>query len=178
MNTSYYLDVMLRSSEIAHDIYARLLVAVHYRIKAGDVLAVAWPDWSNDHGEFGFLFRIFGSEIALAEYSRGIVVLQNHDLIRLFPILSTPQVAKRVVFCRDRSMDHFSPSVAKRLERRAKLRSEIYSPKAVPQRKCHYLPVQSSSTQEKFNLFIRREIVDADQSGGHQYGLGYAVPDF
>lgn len=175
---SHYVDVMLRTPEIEHDLYARLLTTAHFRIKAGDALAIAWPDWKNNHGDFGFLFRIFGLNQELDEYVKEIRPLQDAELIRVFPILAVPDVKKRVAFCRDRSFDRFSPTSARRLTRRAEERGAVFTPKPVPQKKSHFLSMHSYSGNTQFNMFIRREVCDVDLSGGHQYGLGYAVPDF
>jgi CRISPR-associated protein (Cas_Csy4) len=179
MDHSHYLDIMIRTPAIAHDLFARLVMVTHRHIKRGDALAIAWPDWSDTRGEFGFLFRVFGAAQALDRYRQAIQPLQDAALVRVFPSAAVPMVTKQVVFFRDRSLDRFSPSAARRLARRASQRGEVYSPKPAPIQQNHYLLLQSASGDNThFNLFVHKKKNGIGFAGGHQYGLGYAVPDF
>lgn len=172
------MDVMLRSLEIAHDLHARLLIAIHYRIQAGDELAVSWPDWKNNGGQFGFVFRVFGNEDALGEYAKVIDTLKKHELIRMFPCLPVPAHTSKVVFARDRERDKFSPSATRRMEKRAQQRGEIFVPNAPPTKVCHFLTVLSASSSQKFCMYVRRDVEGREQESGNQYGLGHLVPNF
>ncbi len=117
MNPTHYLDVMLRAPEISRELHARLLTVAHHRILAGDALAVAWPDWRHEHGEFGFLFRVFGDAGAVGRYLDGVEPMVERELIRLYPVVSVPDVASRVVFARDRGVDRHGPSATRRMTR-------------------------------------------------------------
>jgi CRISPR-associated protein (Cas_Csy4) len=178
MNPTHYIDVALGAPEIERELHARLLTAVHHRILAGDALAVAWPGWRQEQGNFGLLFRIFGEAQSLDRCLAGMAPLIERELIRPGPISAVPDVPLRVVFTRDRSVDRYSPSATRRMTQRANLRGTKFHPKRAAQGGAHALALKSSSTDNIFHLFVRRMDSVSANGGGCRYGLGHALPDF
>jgi hypothetical protein len=178
MSLTHYLDVTLRTPEVGRDLHARLLTAAHHRILAGDALAVAWPEWRHEQGDFGCLFRVFGDADAVGRYADGVAPLTARELIFLTPVAAVPDVAPHVVFARDRGIDRFSPSATRRMTQRAIARGRAFHPTRAPRTGAHALALKSSSTGSIFHLFVRRENRVSTTNGGSRYGLGYAVPDF
>lgn len=180
MNPSHYVDIAIREATVSRELHARLLTAVHYQIKAENVLGVTWPDWKPALGEFGLLFRAFGSEEGLADLSRAILPLGNAGLVRIYPVTSTPNTPSRVRFARNRQQDKHSPSRAARRERRALARGEVCAPPTTTRssQSPHFLRMQSASTNAEFSLYVTRHSASMGMAGGSQYGLGYALPDF
>lgn len=179
---SHYIDVMLREGGIAHDLHARLLLAAHFRIAAGDKLAVAWPDW-RDHqpGEFGLLCRVFGVPDALASYGELIAPLGHAQLVRTFPVQAVPDTPSQISFVRNRRQDKFSPSAAARLTRRAEARGETWKgPSRCPPDPeiAHFLSIPSTSAQRTFRLYVSRVTGSQEARGGEAYGLGMVIPNF
>lgn len=177
---SHYLDILLREPTIGHDLHARLLAAAHFRIANGDTLAVSWPDWRNTPGEFGLLFRVFGTEKALDSYKEAIGQLISAQLVRLFGISPVPDATGKVCFERERNTEKkFSPSRALRRQTRALARGEevpLQKQTNAP-RPNHYLWMQSKTTQKNFALSIVRK-PSGSAEGGRNYGLGFELPDF
>lgn len=182
MAFTHYVDLMIREGAIAHDLYARLLLAVHYQNVSGAGLAVSWPDWKNNPGEFGLLCRVFGNkEDQLATYLETVNPLIAASLIRAFPIAPVPITERTVCFRRDRSHDKLSPSAARRLTARAAERGAVWAsthdgkPRNAGD---HYLTIPSVSKKQTFRLYIRRDATDRADVAGSAYGLGYGLPDF
>ena len=176
-----YLDIMIREATVARDLHARMLLAVHYRIRAGDDLSVSWPDWKDLQGEFGYLFRVFGSEAALFNFIQVINPLGTAGLVRIFRPLPIPgEIRQWAAFLRDRSLDKYSPSTAERLKRRAAVRGRTWTPSEErPTQSKHYLVVPSTSGQRNFSLYISRTTqIVGDSVGGGNYGLGRWLPVF
>lgn len=177
---SHYLDILLREPTIGHELHARLLVAAHFRIANGDELAVSWPDFRNTPGEFGLLFRVFGSAQALGSYIEAIAPLTAGQLVRLFPVSPVPDVTGKVCFERERTLEkQFSPSRAARRQRRALARGEAAPPvtQTSAARPKHFLWMQSKTTEQTFALSIVRK-PSGSADGGRNYGLGFELPDF
>lgn len=168
-----YLDILIKRPEIIHDLHARLLHAVHQIQTDTHDLAVAFPDWSNTPGEFGLLFRLFGTNEQILDAFRNYVSsLVEHNLIRLFPVLPVPHSEKKVCFARDQSGNKFGLSAAKRRVRRGTTQETTL---ATPMRPTHWLNALSSSGQS-FRIVIKK--MSSPQQGGHRYGLGLLVPEF
>lgn len=171
-----HLDILLREPTIGHQLHARLLAAAHVCIARGAGLAVSWPDWRGTPGEFGLLFRVFGTEADLAAYSAAITPLVEANLIRLFPIGTPPATDRQVMFFRDRKLDKFTASrTARRLRRGHDCEPQRTT---APSVRPHFLIMQSQSTQQAFSLYVRRAEAKSASDGGRQYGLGQLVPDF
>ena len=178
MEMPFYVDLDIKNTSIELDVHARLLTAIHFRIKAGDILAVSWPRWGSAIGQFGSVLRVFGTESSLKNYLRVVGILAEYNLISANDINTTPNTADRVVFFRDRTMDRYSPSNARRLERRAVARGEVYTPKSRDLIGTHHLKMNSTSNQHAFHMFIKRDMTAIAIRGEHQYGLGIPVPQF
>ena len=180
MDATHYLDIMTREATISRELHARLLTAMHYQIKAGHTMAAAWPDWKNTLGEFGLVFRAFGNEVSLQGLTASIEPLLKANLVRLFPVALVPETSKTMLFVRDRKNDKHSPSNIARRLRRAAQRGEAIPEQTTsrPARMPHFLKMLSLTTSETFPLFVTRTSVAVDRLGGHEYGLGYALPDF
>lgn len=182
MAFSHYVDIMIREGVLAHELHARLLLAVHYRVAAaGGKLAVAWPDWRDRPGEFGLLFRVFGAEDALSGYLETIAPLAVAALVRPYPVLPVPGSAATVRYLRDRSYDKLSPSAARRLAERAAARGETWKSTHADNVRSggdHYLTIPSASRNQMFRCYVRRDRGAVDATSGSSYGLGYALPDF
>jgi CRISPR-associated endoribonuclease Cas6/Csy4 subtype I-F len=181
MAFSHYVDLMIREGTVAHELHARLLLAVHQKVAAGETLAVTWPDWRSRPGEFGLIFRVFGSEEHLASYLKTVGPLSVAELMRFYPVLPVPETSSVVRFVRDRSHDKLSPTAARRLARRAAERGEIWQsthngkPREAGD---HYLTIPSSSQQQVFRFYILRDGGTGTDPAGASYGLGHALPEF
>ena len=173
---THYLDLMLREPEVSHQIHARLLTAVHHRIRAGDTLCVSWPDFKGTPGEFGLLFRVFGDQTALQSYSEAVSPLVKGTLVRAYPIALVPEHTERVSFIRDRSLDKHSPSTISRQRQFVESQGNTWTPAAPPTRRPHFLVMQSITTGETFSLYVR--LSKTSGGGGASYGLGQLVPHF
>lgn len=181
MAHTHYVDLMIREGEIAHDLFSRLLLALHHRNVAGGGLAIAWPDWRSRPGEFGLLCRVFGDEVQLAAYLDYVEPLVAANLVRAYPVTPVPETERKVRFVRDRSHDKLSPSAARRLAARASARGEVWvSAQDGKPRKAgdHYLAIQSASKAQAFRLYIRRDEASKSDPTGANYGLGYVLPNF
>lgn len=181
MPLTHYVDLMIREGSVAHELHARMFLAVHQRVAAGDALAAAWPDWRGQPGEFGLVFRVFGNEVQLASYLGVVAPLVAAGLVRAYPVLPVPDRPATVRFLRDRSHDKLSPAAARRLTRRAAARGEAWQ--STQQGKPrdagdHYLDIPSTSQQQMFRFYIRRDRASDGDRGGASYGLGHALPDF
>lgn len=181
MSLTHYIDVMIRAADIGHEIHARLLAASHKAIKANNVvLGVAWPDWKEFGGEFGFIFRVFGDCKALDIFSDLIGGLVDRGLVRKYPILEAPETIGKVAYLRDRT----SEKQTKGFLVRAARRNEKYGRPISSEKKKlkplseHRLTMQSDSTGEQFAIFIVRSKMVPENCGGKQYGFGYLLPDF
>lgn len=177
---SHYLDVMLKLPEAAHGIHARLMTAAHLCCGIEKrTMAVAWPDWQGTPGEFGFLFRIFGSEADISAFQEKIALMVEKNLIRCFPVQPVPETSETVYFVRDRRIDARAPSRLARLIKRAQARGEEFTPKGpaayIPAP--HFLHLNSVSGKRAFKMYIRRKKEGASDKG-RAYGLGYPVPHF
>lgn len=175
---THYVDIMIRMPEVSRDLHARLIMLVHASNGTGNKLAVTWPDWKPALGEFGFLCRVFGEQEKLEQFLISLKPLLDREMVRVYPIALVPAVTQRVVFARDRRYDKFGPSAFNRLAKRAAQRGTTFNPKECADLKLHSLKIQSSSTSQEFHLFVRREAAATDRQGGHEYGLGIALPDF
>lgn len=181
MAFTHYVDLMIREGSVAHDLHARLLLAVHQKVAAGETLAAAWPDWRDLPGEFGLVFRVFGSNAALASYLGTVTPLATAGLLRLYPVQPVPETATSVRYLRDRSHDKLSPAAARRLARRATARGETWqsthdgNPRDAGN---HYLVIPSVSQQQLFRFYIRRDRARGSDTSGAHYGLGHALPEF
>lgn len=180
MEATHYLDIMIREAAVSHDLHARLLTAVHYKIKEGCRLGVTWPDWRGEPGEFGLLFRVFGDQGGLAGVQTMIDPLVKAGLVRPFPVMAVPETTARVAFIRDRKLDKFSPSRAVRRKRRAAGRGEaiVETQDSRPEKRPHFLKMLSHTTSLSFLLYVTRRPGAADRQGGNEYGLGRSLPDF
>lgn len=179
MAPTHYTDLMIREGSVAHDLHARMLLAAHHAITKGSSLAVAWPDWRDRPGEFGFLFRVLGNETALANYLDIVRPLDAAGLVRIYAPQCVPDGSDRVRFLRDRSHDKLSPSAVRRLTRRAVERGVVWSSTASQTRTAgdHFLTIPSTSQGQTFRLYVRRDRGDMDTSGAN-YGLGFSLPNF
>lgn len=167
-----YMDVLIKRPEIARDLHARLLHAAHQVQTDSWDLAVSFPDWRKNPGEFGLLFRLFGANQQILDAYRGYVaVLVENELIRLFPVLPVPQTQRATCFARDQHINKSGPAAARRRVRRGGA-EEV---PAMPRRCTHWLNLRSSSGHT-FALAVRK--CNSAQQGGHQYGLGFLLPDF
>lgn len=182
MPFSHYADLMIREGGVAAELHARMLLVVHQQASAGKALAAAWPDWREQPGEFGLVFRVFGDAPALASYLDAVAPLATAELVRAYPALPVPETAKAVRFLRDRSHDKLSPAAARRLAKRAAARGETWASTHDGKSRDagdHYLVLPSISQQQMFRLYIRRSRKSREDAGsGRQYGLGHVLPDF
>ena len=182
MAFSHYVDIMIREGGLAHELHARLLLAIHYRSAASGVkLAAAWPDWRDRPGEFGLLFRVFGTEETLSGYLETIAPLAAAALVRPYPVMPVPESATTVRYLRDRSHDKLSPSAARRLAKRSSGRGETWQSTHADKPRSgsdHYLIIPSASRNQMFRCYVQRDRGPIDNTSGANYGLGYALPDF
>lgn len=182
MAFSHYVDIMIREGGLAHELHARLLLAVHYRSAASGIkLAAAWPDWRERPGEFGLLFRVFGTDETLSGYLETIAPLAVAALVRPYLMMPVPESAATVRYLRDRSLDKLSPSAARRLAERAATRGETWQSTHAEKPRSesdHYLTIPSASRNQMFRCYVRRDHGAIDTTSGSSYGLGYALPDF
>lgn len=178
---THHVDVMLRRPEIGREIHARLATAAHRVITgAGAELAVAWPDWRGHSGEFGYLFRVFGTPTDLAAFTVAVAGMVNRNLIRASPPQPVPETVETVAYLRDRSVERNTPGFAARQQRRDQRAGRTLSRPPRQQRadsRGHSLSLQSASTGQNFALFIRHAR-RADREAGRCYGLGYTLPRF
>lgn len=174
----FYLDISIRAGNIAYELFARLLTAVHHHITAGNNVAVSFPDWKGTPGDFGLVFRVFGSESELKTYLLRIAILNREELLTIGHCLPVPETDRYVVFARDRSVDKFSDANVRRLKRRAEARGELFSLKEQTYSVPHYLPMLSTTSGKPFHLFVKKYPGGKACIGGKQYGLGYVVPEF
>ena len=177
----HYVDLMIREGGVAHELHARLLLALHYKVAGGAALAASWPDWRDQPGEFGLLFRVFGNEAHLKEYLEVVAPLVTAGLIRVFAVTPVPDTSAKVCFSRDRSHDAVSPSAARRLARRASDRGEVWQSTRDGQPReagDHYLIIPSASQNRIFRMYVQRGRKAAASSTSASYGLGHLLPDF
>lgn len=177
---SHYLDVLLRQGEVAHEIHARLLLRVHQGNAHGLKLSCAWPDWHERPGEFGMLFRVFGSTPHLDQYVRTIAPLVRAGFVQDSVVRPVPEEVSQILFVRDRRPDKKSPSAAVRLARRAAARGEAAHGQSAsgPVTPPHFLILPSQSGSRLFRMNIRRLSHGHPARGGDGYGLGSPVPNF
>lgn len=182
---THHVDVMLRTPEIGREIHTRLVTAVHRIITNEKTeLAVAWPDWKYQFGEFGFLFRVFGTPKALETFSAMVQPMADRRLIRVYPAQEVPPTVDTVAYVRDRLIekrtDAFVARQRRRDERQGRARPDWNGKPATPsqQRHSHALTLQSASTGQQFSLFVRAAPRAGDGEAGRNYGLGYTLPSF
>lgn len=168
-----YMDILIKRPAIIHDLHSRLIHAVHQVQTTEHDLAVSFPDWRNELGEFGMIFRLFGSNQQILEtYRSYVAALVDHDLIRLFPILPVPQTDRKVCFARDQHGKKAGPAALRRRIRRGATTDMTLS---APRPNTHWLQALSSGGHQ-FQLVIRK--TTSERQGGHGYGLGLLVPEF
>jgi CRISPR-associated endoribonuclease Cas6/Csy4 subtype I-F len=175
---SFYVDIRIHAGNIVHELLGRLVTAAHYDINAGNQLAISFPDWKGTPGDFGFVFRVFGSETAIQTYLKRVSILDREELLSISNCTAVPEVDQFIVFARDRSVDKFSDSYVRRLKRRAEKRGESFQLETKDCSIPHYLPMYSHTSGKPFHLFVKKLIGRKEYSGGNNYGLGFAVPEF
>lgn len=181
LDTSQFTDAIILDESLATELHARLVTAVHKAISDGAVLGVDWPEFVSGK-RFGRIMRVFGSPDDLAAYKALAKPLEQHRLVMLYGPQKTPDAAVWRSFFRCRKSEDGTDASNAYKQRRAAARGAVYTPpKAVRIVAKDYLKMVSTTTKQRFSLFIRLNTSDsppvaaAPPSG---YGMGGYVPHF
>lgn len=180
---THYAELVPKGCGLLYELYGRLLKGVHLINGRGCNLAVDWPHWKDDCGQFGLVMRVLGPKANIESYLAVVAPLLDHGLVTCVEgVQSVPDNAVLAHhYKRDRRIDKFSPARQRRLVRRATGRGETYqSKRGEAPTATHALPMQSQSNAQLFHMFITRAPINSETDclAPNTYGLGIPVPSF
>lgn len=180
---THYADLAPSSGRVLFELYGRTLKVVHATAQAGYPVLVDWPGWKEHIGGFGPVIRLIGPKAAVERCLMYLAPLIDAGLMaQLGETQAVPLHAQYLYgYQRSRKPDKNTPCHQRRLERRAASRGETLKNGGAKWTQVdHFLPMQSRTNGQSFNLFIKRVPASTFTANGSPctYGLGTPIPTF
>lgn len=157
-----------------------------------DSIGVCFPQWSEASLGLSIAFVCHNRELLVdLACQRFFKTMEQEGFINTTSILLVPDDVNEIRFVRNQHIaKSFPGEIKRRLERgkrRARMRGEEFKPGSMPLERevnrCHLIPLDSKSSQQRYPLFIHREEANEVEVGYNSYGLASAgrhagtVPD-
>lgn len=179
------LEGVAASSSDINLMIEKLMNAVHLAIASGIVVAVGFPDMSNDNDlpSLGRTIRIFGRQSNLEklfDFPDFNMLLTSSSISPIDdPIRITPPASNWEVYKRNRKNDNIGPSRLRRRLRRSGGELANIGEKITIRRKhsAPYFIASSRSTGQRYSILVNRfQAGSSRENAPDSYGLGAVLP--